>query len=388
VNVDPYTEESDCKDDMSHLSFAPNSAIEIVSHHALEHIPMRDVFPTLKHWYDILSPGGTLEVGMPDVELCFQGFLEAPEEKKWNRFIWTVYGAQTDSEAVHVWSPELTSPFSQGQVHMGGFSLGYFVRMLENIGFRMLNAFNYDGYNTPSFFVYAIKPYPLQNTGTLLEQDTAIGTFTNKTTYITDLWKSANKHIPHVEFITRFQRGPINKGMSLLREDFIASGKRYWCFLDDDIQFLNPDIIKNALTTLVNGKFGAVSVYSTFEPSALTVPYNPSGLTTRPHKWATGYFILVDSKKVGTILPDMNLPDPDTAVDTSYSVCIRASGYDIGISADYVYHVKKNTRTREDVIGKTNTYLAIKYGQFYFDYAQYDGNVIEWNKQLEKAQNV
>jgi hypothetical protein len=41
VNVDPYTEESDCKDDMSHLSFAPNSAIEIVSHHALEHIPMR-----------------------------------------------------------------------------------------------------------------------------------------------------------------------------------------------------------------------------------------------------------------------------------------------------------------------------------------------------------
>ena len=43
--------------------------------------------------------------------------------------------------------------------------------------------------------------------------------------------------------------------------------------------------------------------------------------------WMTGYFMLVDRDQVGDIGPDMNLPDPCTAIDTSYSVAIRARGY-------------------------------------------------------------
>lgn len=380
VNVDPYTPESDCKDDMRYLSFASNSAIEIVSHHALEHIPIRDVYPTLQHWYDILAPGGTLEIGIPDIELCCQYFLEASENIRWGKYIWTIYGWQTDTEGFATntdLTPAVPLKYCEGQNHMGGFSLGYFVRMMEDIGFKMLNAFNYDGYGTPSLFVYAIKPRE-QYLGSLLENDTVIGTFTNTTTYISKLWESTFKYIPHIKFITRFQRGKINAGMSLLREDFLKSGKRYWCFLDHDIQFLNPDIVRNALMTLVNGKYGAVSVYSTFETSALELPYNATGLIARPHKWATGYFILVDSRMVGNILPDMNLPDGNTAVDTSYSIAIRKMGYDIAISPDYVYHFKKEVRSRPEVIQMTNDYLLKKWGQFYFNWAQYDGNVLEW----------
>jgi hypothetical protein len=381
VNVDPFTEESDLKEDMRHLPFLPGSVSEIISHHALEHLPMRDVWPTLNHWYDLLEPGGTVEIGLPDIELCFQSFLEASEQERWNRYIWTIYGAQTESDAFlteNEWSPRDKFEFMSSQVHRGGFSIGYFVRMMEDIGFRILEAFNYDAYGSPSLFVYAVKPFPILNPGSVLEQDTVIGTFTNKTLYLPKLWASASKQLPHIPFVTRIQRGPINQGMSLLRDDFIQSGKRFWCFLDDDIQFLNPDIMRNALNLLVNNKLGAVSVYSTFDPVSLVNPYDASKLENRLHRWATGYFILVDSYKVGHIKPDMELPHPNTAVDTSYSVAIRAAGFDIGISADYVYHQRKDTRTHREVIDVTNAYLLSKWNNFYFTWAQYDGNVIEW----------
>ncbi len=378
INVDLYTEQADVKEDIRHLSFEPNSVNEIVCQHALEHLPVRDVYRALKHWFEIMAPGATIELGLPDLELCCQMFLEAPESARWSRFLWTLYGAQTDTEGFNIkqWTPRDDFPFSPGQVHMSGFSLGYFVRMMEDIGFRMINANNYDGFGTPSLFVYATKP---QNVPAgILEQEVVIGTFTNRTNYIPAQWASAAKFLPQIPFVTRFHRGPINQGMALLREDFIASGKRYWAFLDDDIVFLNPDILKNALNTLVNGKYAAVSVYSTFDPEALSKPYDASDLVARDHKWATGYFILVASQKVGDILPDLNLPDPNTAVDTSYSVAIRAAGFNIGISPDYVYHVRKDTRAKPEVIQVTNDYLMRKWGKFYFDVAQYDGNVKEW----------
>jgi hypothetical protein len=385
VNVDPYTEESDVKEDMRFLSFKPGSVIEIVCHHALEHIPMRDVYPALQHWYDILAPGGTVEIGMPDIELCAQEFVENPwDSKRWSHDIWYLFGGQTDDPSFSInWGhyPEEKLSFSAGQVHMNGFNLGRMVETLERIGFRMIHARNYDANGcAPSLFVYAEKPAnrPL---GNILEQDTVMGTFSNKTIYIEDLWASATKYLPETQFITRFTRYGINIGMTQLREDFIKTGKRYWCFLDDDIQFLHKDTMRHALETLVNGKYGAVSVYSSFDPKVLTEPYDPSRypmVVTRPHKWATGYFILVDSEKVGHILPDLGLPYPNQSVDTSYSVSIRKAGYDIGISGDYVYHVRKNTIYYKNVLDETNDYLMKKWGQFYYDWARYDGNVIEW----------
>ena len=169
--------------------------------------------------------------------------------------------------------------------------------------------------------------------------------------------------------------------MYILREAFLESGKRYWVFMDDDIVVLNSDIIKNALETLVNDKYGLVGVYSTFNTNALTKPYDPKakGITARYYSgFIPGYFMLVDSNKVGDCLPDMNLPDPCTSIDTSYNCSVRAKGYDIGISADYVYHVDKGTRAKTEVIDITNDYLLKKWGKFYFDWSQYAGCVIDW----------
>jgi len=382
TNVDLYTPEADVHEDIRHLSFELNSAVEIISQHIIEHLPVREVWKTLNHWYSILAPGGTLEIGAPDCEICFQSFLEAPERAKWNRYLWTIFGAQTEADdflAKNEWSPRDNLELNQGQIHQSGWTLGYFTRMLEDIGFKMLNSFWYDGMGTPSFFIFAQKPLISEPSKTILENDVAIGVFTHRTTYLPQLWASCQKHIPNIPFITRINRGPINVGMSLLRDDFIKSSKRYHIYLDDDIVFLNPDIVRNALESLVANKWAGVSVYSTFEKSALTELYNSNKpeLITRNHKWLTGYFICVDSQKVGNILPDLNLPDPNTACDTSFSVAMRAIGYDLGISKDYVYHTKKQVQSNPEVIQKTNEYLTNKYGDFYFQWAIYDNNIID-----------
>lgn len=384
INVDLYSNEADKKEDIRYLpSFKPNSVTEIVAHHVLEHIPIRDVFLSLQRWYEILAPNGTLEIGLPDFEIEAQLFLEASEKDRWEKHIWKIFGGQTEDPKFSMAgesTPYEYFEYADGQTHRGGFSLGFMIRMLEDIGFKMIDAYNYDAFGSASLFVYCFKPEPNPSFKSVLEQDCVIGTFTNKITYIRNEWKSAQKFIPQIPFITRYQRGDIVTGMTLLREDFLKTKKRYFCFLDDDVQFLNPNIIKNALEVLVSNKAGIVSTYSTFNPIALSEPYGgrDNGLVSRKHRWATGYFILCDGWRVGDILPDLSLPWKNQSVDTSYSCSALANGFEIFINKDYMYHQCKNTKYFSNVINDTNAYLLNKWGNFYFSNIIYDGNVIEW----------
>jgi len=168
--------------------------------------------------------------------------------------------------------------------------------------------------------------------------------------------------------------------MTTLRDDFIKTGKRFYVYLDDDIQFLNSDIIKNSLDFMVEKNYGIVSVYSTFDASVLNNPYDPKGkgLIARNHNFAVGYFIMVDSKKVGNILPDINMPDPNLAIDADYSVAARAAGFNIGIAAEYVYHLRQKEHPGIPDSQPTIDYLRKKWGEYYFHYTQYGGAVIEW----------
>jgi hypothetical protein len=310
INIDLYSDTADLKEDIRYLpSFKPNTVKEIVAHHVLEHLPLRDSYPTLKRFYEVLEPNGTIELGLPDFELSAQFFLESSENDKWKQNIYKIFGGQTEDPGFKMdgeSEPTEYFEFQEGQVHRAGFSLGYFVRMVENIGFRMIRCFWYDAYGSPSFFVYAYKPEPPVYKS-ILEKDVALGVFTNKCLYLSNLWESVNKFLPQIPFFTRIQRGPINIGMKLLQEDFRKSKKRFHIYLDDDIAFINTDIIKNALEYLVSEKHGCVSVYSDFDNKCLITPYNPKErkLESRPHRWATGYFICVDNLRLSDVEPDL-----------------------------------------------------------------------------------
>jgi hypothetical protein len=376
VNVD-LTPEADVQADIRTYPYEAESVDDIICHHVLEHLPMMDVPPLLAKWAAALRPGGTVEIGVPDMDLMCHYWTQTDEDEKWRWDIWPFYGGQSDEPCTYPW---VERPYNPYMTHQSGFTLGYLVRLLEGLGLRMVDAFWYDGHDTPSAFVLAIKPHPTEPT--VLEEQAIMGTFTHRCEYVPGLWQSAARHVPGVPFRTRIQHQPINKGMELLRRDFLTSGRRYWIFLDDDIQFLAPGIVDRAIRHLIAGGYSAMSVYSMFEPDCLAEEYSPAryGLTAaRETQWATGYFVLVDSQRVGHILPDLHLPDGNTSVDTSYSVAMRAEGHKIGLSPDYVYHtLKPGSWVNPAVIGPTNEYLRKRWGQFYFDVAKYDHNIIGW----------
>lgn len=375
LNVDVRA-DADVVCDLRDYPYQPASVDDIICHHVLEHLPMRDTAPLLQKWAGALRPGGTLEIGVPDLDLMAAAWLEADETARWTRYAWTIYGGQSDEAPVEPWATQ-QPPYNPHQTHQAAFTLGYLVRQLEAVGLRMIDAFWYDGHGTPSAFVFAQKPAAIAPT--VLEEQTVMGTFTHRCEYLPGLWASVNRHLPQVQFVTQIARDtPINRNMAALRDLFRATGKRFWLFLDDDIHFLSTDIVDRAVAFLLRDGHAAVSAYSTFEPDALSRPYDRTALQPRTTTWATGYFILVDSWRVGHIEPDLNLPDGNTAVDTSYSVAIRAAGHSIGIVDDYVYHVRKPVVAKPDIIKCTNEYLLARWGQFYFDIARYDGNVMEW----------
>ena len=109
---------------------------------------------------------------------------------------------------------------------------------------------------------------------------------------------------------------------------------RYWVFLDDDIEFLGGDVLGDCVKAMVRHRWAGCSIFSTFDPEHKERDYEPwrrelldqGIIEERDAGWMTGYFMLVDRDQVGDIGPDMNLPDPCTAIDTSYSVAIRARG--------------------------------------------------------------
>jgi hypothetical protein len=202
----------------------------------------------------------------------------------------------------------------------------------------------------------------------ILENDVVLGTFSNTTKYIELLEQSVKKFLPNIHAIQYIGDGPVNVNMTHLREEFINTGKRYWIYCDHDIQVLNQTIIQDALTALVSNKVGLVTVYSSHDPKYLTLPYDNSKCIEGIIPWSVGYFLMIDSTKVGYVVPDMGLPNPNYGIDVAFSVEVRKAGYDIFISKNYVYHLKKgNPQHDEETTKITDEYLFNKYGQFYRD---------------------
>ena len=227
--------------------------------------------------------------------------------------------------------------------------------------------YNYNESNTQHFFNYDIKPEKYTKNISALEKDVVIGTFTHVSTYFPKLLESANKYLPHIPFITVLKEDNIRNNMNLLREAFLKTNKRYWVYLDHDVQFLNSDIINNALKILIKNKAGIVTTYMKFNPKILSTQYNTKNLIEHQTTWAVGYFIMIDSFKLGHQLTDINLPCPNTGIDISYSMEARISGYEIWACPDCIYHAKKNTPVNIEMANKTHKYLLKKWGTYYID---------------------
>jgi glycosyltransferase involved in cell wall biosynthesis/predicted SAM-dependent methyltransferase len=160
VNVDlfagPAVDEIFELDD---IPYADGTIAGIHSEHALEHLGWARAEKALKEWHRVLQPGGEVILYMPDVELCFKSYLEAPLEapnfyttRAWYKF--TVYGIQTSQGG----EPD------DAQTHRCGFSKEEIAIVMERNGFIVNSVENYGGpgqkpsYGTPSMAIRAVKP--------------------------------------------------------------------------------------------------------------------------------------------------------------------------------------------------------------------------------------
>jgi SAM-dependent methyltransferase len=100
VNIDIRKDVSpDVIDDISNLKEFHNDSIDLIYVcHVLEHFGRHEYLDILKKWKNILKPGGTLRISVPDIEGVFLRYKEGVPLKNLMGFL---YGGQNYKENYH-----------------------------------------------------------------------------------------------------------------------------------------------------------------------------------------------------------------------------------------------------------------------------------------------
>jgi predicted SAM-dependent methyltransferase len=101
------------------LPYGDSSVDQILSSHALEHIPKRMVVPTLMEWNRVLKPDAPLTIFVPDLEWCCRQWLEHLSNDWWMD---TIFGNQDNA----------------GQFHQTGFTHEIMGKYLAEAGFEIV----------------------------------------------------------------------------------------------------------------------------------------------------------------------------------------------------------------------------------------------------------
>ena len=133
------TTEADVKADMWDLPFDGGTVDEIWSSHALEHIPMSKVHPTLLEWLRVLKPGRRLIVQVPNFDYVAKYWLTGPD-RRWAEAM--VFGHQAH----------------EGEFHKCAFTHMTLRADLEAAGFEVKRIESVWSHNQETIQGVAIKP--------------------------------------------------------------------------------------------------------------------------------------------------------------------------------------------------------------------------------------
>ena len=157
VNIDKfYKDPQVINADMYRLPYEDGSVDAIYSSHALEHLPFRRARAALVEWARVLKKDGRLFLAIPDLEMIMKVMLsdQMPEHLKWDWFVYTMYGWQVDTNYRGI-DPNV--PLDMGQFHYCGFTAKSITNFLQEAGLQVRLLFQYDGWDTPSLWVEAVK---------------------------------------------------------------------------------------------------------------------------------------------------------------------------------------------------------------------------------------
>ena len=140
INVDwRKTTGTDLVCDIRKLPFPANSAQRIETYHVIEHLPRHDLPKVLKHWYQIMAPGGQLIIECPDFDKAARDYLNGNEERLNN-----IFGHQR----------------YPGDAHLYGYNFKRLKQLLESCGFtdvREMEPVDSHAREEPSLRVECIK---------------------------------------------------------------------------------------------------------------------------------------------------------------------------------------------------------------------------------------
>jgi glycosyltransferase involved in cell wall biosynthesis/predicted SAM-dependent methyltransferase len=149
INVDLFKGSAvDEVFDLDEIPYRDNTITAINSEHSLEHVGWIRADKALAEWYRVLKPGGQMMLKIPDFADCCRNYLQATDKahKQWYKY--TIYGIQKSQAG----EPD------EAQTHRAGWSMEEMCEKLESLGFIIDFAQRYNGWDTPSTAILAIKP--------------------------------------------------------------------------------------------------------------------------------------------------------------------------------------------------------------------------------------
>lgn len=116
INVDAYSPKADIPAFAWDLPYESGTVSGVNCSHVLEHIEKARVLPTLREFYRVLRPGGSLILEVPDLVWCCNNWL-AKQDNAWA--LDAIFGNQDDA----------------GQFHKTGFNQERLLSLVREAGF-------------------------------------------------------------------------------------------------------------------------------------------------------------------------------------------------------------------------------------------------------------
>jgi ubiquinone/menaquinone biosynthesis C-methylase UbiE len=122
VNVDIEEGEGiDVVSDVSVLPFDDNSVGKIYAADVLEHIMYAKVPATLKEWYRVLAPKGTITIKVPSLSTIATNYVKHTIDTK--EFVRLIYGGQQEGKIANA--------------HKSGYDPQYLSLLMKRAGFKI-----------------------------------------------------------------------------------------------------------------------------------------------------------------------------------------------------------------------------------------------------------
>ncbi len=134
INIDAqHTSPCDIISSIYRLKFSNGSVHSIYACHVLEHIPRYSIMDSLKEWYRVLQPDGTLFIAVPDIEQLFKIYQEELKS----------YESNANHDIINLVCEVIFGGQSNAyDTHYHGYSFPTLKSLLLSAGFREIHLFN------------------------------------------------------------------------------------------------------------------------------------------------------------------------------------------------------------------------------------------------------